>query len=285
MSYGRRVEWLSRQQKQTSNQSKKIVLFDMDGTLTEPRESFDNNLLLPLRSLSKKAQIGIVSGSDIDYIYQQMGYVLNQTELRYKIHLLPCNGTKYYKPPSTSNGKHELVFNNDIKSELGNLNFKKLMIILLNYQANLEHHSLPFSLTGHFISYRGSMINWSPIGRNANTEERKIFIDYDKSKNPNYRSIILNSLKEKLALAGLLDKVEIKLGGDTSFDIYPIGWDKTYAINHFPDWDIWFVGDRCGSDGNDKELYDLLIKDNKSFETKDTKNTKLIIQESILPHL
>ena len=49
-----------------------IVLFDMDGTLTPPREAFDKRLFQPLRNLSKHAEIGIVTGSDMDYLSSQM---------------------------------------------------------------------------------------------------------------------------------------------------------------------------------------------------------------------
>jgi hydroxymethylpyrimidine pyrophosphatase-like HAD family hydrolase len=75
---------------------KNIVLFDMDGTLTEPRGKFNTELLLDLRRLSKHADIGIVTGSDIDYINQQMEKLIKYSELRYITHLLPCNGTKYF---------------------------------------------------------------------------------------------------------------------------------------------------------------------------------------------
>ena len=48
------------------------------------------------------------------------------------------------------------------------------------------------------------------------------------------------------------------MGGDTSFDIYPEGWDKTYAFKNFKDYDkIYFVGDRCGPDGNDFEIFHI----------------------------
>ena len=36
----------------------------------------------------------------------------------------------------------------------------------------------------------------------------------------------------------------IALGGETSFDIYPIGWDKTYAMKHFKGYKIYFIGSR-----------------------------------------
>ncbi len=43
----------------------KIVMFDMDGTLTESRQTFDTKILGDsLFRLSKYADIGIITGSD-----------------------------------------------------------------------------------------------------------------------------------------------------------------------------------------------------------------------------
>ena len=64
---------------------KHIVLFDMDGTLTPPREEFDKRLFHPLRELSKHAELGIVTGSDIDYLSTQMKMLIKYSELRHVI--------------------------------------------------------------------------------------------------------------------------------------------------------------------------------------------------------
>jgi len=120
----------------------------------------------------------------------------------------------------------------------------------------MSHEGVP--LTGHFINCRGSIINWCPIGRNANTEEREKFMEIDRSINLRVR--VIDELKEMLKQKGLLQHLTIKFGGDTSFDIYPKGWDKTYGLRHFYGWDTWFVGDRCYENGNDYEIYQACEK-------------------------
>ena len=69
--------------------------------------------------------------------------------------------------------------------------------------------------------------------------------------------------------------VTVKLGGDTSFDIYPNGWDKTYALTHFDrnQWDFWFIGDRCDETGNDYEIYRELKKEGRAFHTSSPEET------------
>ena len=75
MSYGKGITW--RQQQRTP-----VVLFDMDGTLTEPRSSLEKDLVPLLEELSNIADIGIVTGSDFEYLKQQIGFLMNQSNVR-----------------------------------------------------------------------------------------------------------------------------------------------------------------------------------------------------------
>jgi len=254
--------------------NKTIVLFDMDGTLTEPRQSFDSRLLEDaLYQLTNSGvHIGIITGSDEDYLREQMGDFLTNSSCRYKLHLLPCNGTKYFKPPKFANQDFELVYEVSMEKHLGSKNYKELMQELIYSQVDMANSGVP--LTGHFINCRGSMINWCPIGRNANTSQREEFKKIDREED--LRNRVLSELRSVLALKELINKVTIKLGGDTSFDIYPTGWDKTHGLKHFHGWDIWFVGDRCDEDGNDYEIYQACM--GKSYVSSGPSNTQEIIQ-------
>ena len=37
-------------------------------------------------------------------------------------------------------------------------------------------------------------------------------------------------------------ELTVALGGSTSFDIYPDGWNKTYGLKHYKDKRVFFVG-------------------------------------------
>ena len=79
-----------------------------------------------------------------------------------------------------------------------------------------------------------------------------------------------------------IKNINIKLGGETSFDIYPVGWDKTFAFQVFDDYDeIYFVGDRCTPDGNDYEAYLLAV--DKGYNTTGPETTKDIIYAILTP--
>jgi phosphomannomutase len=252
-----------------------IVLFDMDGTLTEPRKAFVPFLSSPLWNLAKHADIGIVTGSDYDYVKQQLSHLLSDHSIRYCLHILPCNGTKHYKPVVNAADTIQLDSQVSMEDELGKEKYRSLIEVLLCKQ--LSQTELDIPLTGHFISPRGSMVNWSPSGRNANDKERNKFKKFDKKYG--LRNRLLKELKTTFYSAGL-DNLTVKLGGDTSFDIYPTGWDKTYALRHFSGRNVWFVGDRAHSPkGNDYEIFKAC--EPRSFHTSGPEETVEIIEKII----
>lgn len=259
--------------------SKTIVMFDMDGTLTEPREKFNSKTLSKcLLELSSYAEIGIITGSDEDYLREQMGEFLAKSSSRYKIHLMPCNGTKYLKPPQSANGDFVLTHEVSMEDHLGVKKYRQVIQELIYSQVDMANSDVP--LTGHFINCRGSTINWSPIGRNADNSEREEFVKIDAELR--LRERVLSELRAVLELRKLNNDITVKLGGDTSFDIYPKGWDKTYGLRHFSNWDIWFVGDRCSPNGNDYEIYESCI--GQSYVSSGPDNTAEIIT-NIIDHL
>ena len=80
----------------------------------------------------------------------------------------------------------------------------------------------------------------------------------------------------------MCDFLSFSMGGNTSIDIYPVGWDKTQALNHFINLDPWFIGDRCTvPTGNDKPLYDKIRADkpDQAFEVKSTTDTLKIVKK------
>jgi len=257
-----------------------IVLFDMDGTLTEPRGKFNTELLLNLRNLSRHTEIGILTGSDLNYIESQMLKLIKYSEIRFKTHLLPCNGTKHLLPPKYPDDDFKLVHENNKESHLKEIHHREILKIITQLQADVCFYPVP--LTGHFVNYRGSMINWCPIGRNASAIQRKEFVNYDNETG--FRKRFLKALQHKLSLQ-CPGKVEVKLGGETSFDIFPVNWDKTYALRHFEDKTCWFVGDRCEPSGNDYEIYEALKGEGRAFKTRSPLETGWIINEQIMPKL
>ena len=152
-----------------------LVLFDVDGTLTESREHLKTKMLKALRELCRYSEIGFLTGSGLEYIKEQLWPALADPIIRQNCHLLPCYGTEYVIPY----GDEEIIFNPMSKEymidSLGKENFQKLMNVLCKLQAQVVYENNDLPLTGNFVQNRGSMINWCPIGRNANDKQRKYF--------------------------------------------------------------------------------------------------------------
>jgi len=103
---------------------------------------------------------------------------------------------------------------------------------------------------GTFIEYRTGLINVSPIGRNCSQKEREDFYEYDKEHK--VREKFINVLKAQFVEYGL----KFSVGGQISFDVFPIGWDKTYCLKYLKDYDeIHFFGDKTYEGGNDYEIF------------------------------
>jgi len=251
-----------------------IALFDMDGTLTPPRKEITKDVIDALKELSNHTRIGIVSGSDYDYIIQQCAKMFctglvdpNQVDL------LPCNGTKMYEWDSYT-AQWISTHSADMIDSLGQEDYNYILQSCLSDQLQIAMcHSLPY--TGTFFHYRGSMLNWCPIGRLAKDAERKAWVALDSEK----------KIREKIAksFTASLDKKNIPaviaLGGSTSFDIYPAGWDKTYSLIHYPDREAFFVGDRCEKTGNDWHIFTQLRDSGNSWQTSGPSETiKLIFK-------
>jgi len=246
---------------------KTIILFDMDGTLTPARLPADASMGKILNKLTKYAKVGIVTGSDFDYLMQQCAPIWEEVDLS-DIVLMPCNGTKLY---NWINSEWKLCDSVNMKEELGESHFNLLMKVLIGAQFTHISTDPDHDLTGHFISYRGSMINWCPVGRNASQKEREKFISYDKKTDMRFK--LMTGIQAMLNKAMGEEKVMFALGGNTSIDIYPVGWDKTYALKHFPEWDCWFVGDRCEPSGNDFSIYEKLSKEKRAYKTSGPEDT------------
>ena len=213
----------------------KLLLFDVDGTLTVPMKPIDPEFRDFLQLLRKDYLIGVVGGSNIEKITYQLGEnVLNEYD-----YVFPENGLIAYK-----DGK--LIGKTNIYDVIDK---DKLSIFLEFVQEYIDNINLPVKRSKH-IEVRTGMINISPIGRDCTYEERIEFNEYDKIHN--IRKNMISVLNEKFPDLNLIHVI----GGMISFDSYPKGWDKTFCLNYIKDVNvIYFFGDKTEYGGNDYEIY------------------------------
>tara|TARA_E500000178_G_scaffold349004_1_gene405099 strand:+ start:779 stop:1528 length:750 start_codon:yes stop_codon:yes gene_type:complete len=217
---------------------KKILLFDVDGTLTEPRKKIEYKTIKAIRRLKKveNVKIGIVGGSNLEKQLEQLGQeILNLFD-----YVFSENGLVSFK-------NNELINKTSIAEHLGENNIKILINTAMYYMSTID---IPVK-RGNFIEFRNGMINLSPVGRSCSQEEREQFYEYDKIHKVRENMIVY--LKDKLKNLHLA----FSIGGQISIDVYPKGWDKTYCLKFIEnDFDkIYFYGDRTMEGGNDYEIF------------------------------
>eukprot|EP00123_Amoebidium_parasiticum_P019335 comp24608_c0_seq1/m.46797 comp24608_c0_seq1/g.46797 ORF comp24608_c0_seq1/g.46797 comp24608_c0_seq1/m.46797 type:complete len:250 (-) comp24608_c0_seq1:483-1232(-) len=215
-----------------------LVLFDIDGTLTKPRLSIEQPMIDTLKELRKRMVVGVVGGSDQPKIQEQLGG--GNIEQQYD-YVFSENGLVAFRHgvqlPTMS-----------IKEYYGNERLNRFINFVLRYIADLD---IPVK-RGTFIEFRNGMLNVSPIGRNCSYEERLAFNEYDEKHN--IRSTMVSVLEKEFADYGF----KYSIGGQISFDVFPIGWDKTYCLRHVKGdgfTAIHFFGDKTYEGGNDYEIF------------------------------
>jgi len=219
---------------------KKLVLFDVDNTLSVPRQAATVEMIELLRALRKKVVIGFVGGSDLVKISEQLSVEGSNAIDDFDFGFAE-NGLTAYRLGQPLESQSFIKY-------IGEDRYKKLVNFILHYVADMD---IPIK-RGTFVEFRNGMINVSPIGRNATLQERLDFRDYDEEYH--VRAAFVEVLREKFADYGLT----FSIGGQISFDVFPNGWDKTYALRHVEHEgfeEIHFFGDKTYKGGNDYEIF------------------------------
>ena len=209
------------------------ILFDLDGTLSEPRRQILKEHQDILNDLCTKHVVGIVTGSNLEYILEQVPAANN-------IFLCPNNGSEiYYKEDKLTKLHSGRTLDNYPSAY-------KVVAGLWNYFEKIRDsswYSQFYGPVGDIIQVRPSMFNFCPIGRGSDFTRRAKFARLDKELN--IRKNIINDIGFGW---------DVVLGGETSFDIFPKGLDKTNVLGYFTKYygdDILFFGNSFFEYGND----------------------------------
>ncbi|KFM78438.1 Phosphomannomutase 2, partial [Stegodyphus mimosarum] len=218
---------------------KTVCLFDVDGTLTKPRQAIAAEMKDLLVKLKSKVPIGLVGGSDLKKIVEQMG---NDFEgMNTYNYVFAENGLVAYK-----NGK--LLAKESILDYMGEEKLQSFINFCLRYMSKLI---LPVK-RGNFVEFRSGLINVCPVGRSCSQAERDQFALYDKEHK--IREKFVSAMRENFPNSGLT----YTIGGQISIDCFPDGWDKTYCLKYLKNdgySTIYFFGDKTFKGGNDYEIF------------------------------
>ena len=223
------------------NRNDHVVLFDVDGTLTESRQLIKPNMeILLLEKLKTKVKVGLVSGSDLKKLAEQMA---GEDVIHKFDYVFPENGLVAYQDGN-------LIEKMDISKYMGEEKLQKFINFCLHYMADLN---LPIK-RGTFIEFRNGLINICPVGRSCSQEQRIQFHQLDLEQG--IRRKFVEVLNEKFPENSF--GLHFAIGGQISIDAFPTGWDKRFCLRHIEGHgfnEIHFYGDRTEEGGNDYQLY------------------------------
>ena len=229
----------------------RIFMFDIDGTLTPSRLRMTEKFAKFFDKWSNKNKYYLVTGSDLEKTKEQLPIVyIDRAEA-----IFTCCGNQMWRD-------NELIYDN--KFELSTKLKNSLEVVLMS--SPYPHRY------GNHIEDRGSMVNFSIVGRNCTQEQREHFFKWDEEKGE--RKKISTFLKHKFK------DLDAVLGGQISIDIYPKGMDKSQIIKHIDLDEYIFIGDRTEKGGNDYPLAKLMEEThNCSYhQTEGWENTQQILE-------
>lgn len=242
---------------------KKLIIFDLDGTLAKSKSAIDKEMGELLCNLLEVAQVSIISGAGWPQFEKQVLHHLPKKALLKKLAILPTCGTKFYQYKKDWKLLYEENFTTSERNK-----------ILDNLQSAVDGAKLHIKKTwGDQIEDRGSQITFSALGQKAPLKEKKGWDD-DFSKRKKITKPLKKSLKE----------FSIGMGGTTSIDITKPGIDKAYGINKLKNLldinipEMLFIGDALFEGGNDHPARKTGVD---CIQVKDAEETKTLIKAII----
>lgn len=215
---------------------KKLIVFDLDGTLAESKSALDTQMAALLHDLLGIVKVAVISGGDWPQFEKQLLFNLPRDDRLLNLSLLPTSGTKFFK----YSGDWKKLYSEDLTTD------EKEKIISSLRKAVGEAGFQAEKVWGEVIEDRGTQITFSALGQQAPLEEKDKW-DHDFAKRK----------KIKAVLDTLIPEFSVRMGGATSIDVTKPGIDKAYGIRKLRDLlgislaEMIFIGDALFVGGND----------------------------------
>ena len=239
---------------------KKLVVFDLDGTLAQSKATIDPEIADLLGKLLLAVRVAMISGGDWPQFEKQVLSHLGRDVPLDRLSILPTCGTKFYQYEKAWKPLYAENFTRDQKEK-----------ITSSLEKAIDQSGLKVEkVWGETIEDRGSQITYSALGQQAPLEQKEKWDpDFAKRK------------KIKAILEPLIGDFSVRLGGSTSIDITKPGIDKAYGIKKLQEIlgiaidEMIFVGDALFPGGNDYPAKEAGVD---SIRVRDPEETKRVIE-------
>ena len=242
---------------------KKLIVFDLDGTLAKSKSPLDAEMGRLLSSLMGVVKVAVISGGNWPQFEKQLLSNLPHNKHLKNLSLLPTCGTKFYQYAED----WKKLYSEDFTC-------KQKEKIIHSFKQVVEASGFKDEQTwGEQIEDRGSQITFSALGQQAPLEKKEKW-------DPGFT----RRKKMKARLDELLPGFSVRLGGTTSVDVTQKGIDKGYGIRKLRDIlgvaieEMIFVGDALFPGGND---YPAKEAGAESIRVRDTEESKRVIETII----
>jgi phosphomannomutase len=242
---------------------KRLIVFDLDGTLAESKSSLDPEMSTLLQNLLGIIKVAVISGGDWPQFEKQLLSNLPHDEHLMNLSLLPTCGTKFFQ----YTGDWKKIYSEDFTADEKEKIISSLKKALAATDFKIE------KVWGEIIEDRGSQITFSALGQQAPIEAKK---EWD----PDF----VKRQKLKALLDNLIPEFSVRLGGTTSVDITKSGIDKAYGIRKLRDTlgiaieEMIFIGDALFPGGNDYPAKEAGVV---SIQVRDPNESKRVIEAII----
>ena len=229
---------------------KKLIAFDLDGTLAPSKSYFHERMVHQFNSLLEHYDVCVISGAKYELFQRQfISQITTEKYLLKRLHLMPTSGTRYY---TFEDGQFKLQYAEDFTPA------EKKKIINALEEALDESGYRAKKTYGPIVEDRESQITLSILGQEIVAELGEDGVRIKEEWDPDG--------KKKMAIRDLADKklpdFNVRAAGATSIDVTKPGIDKAYGMNKlmaqtgFKKEDILFMGDKIEPGGNDYAVYE-----------------------------
>jgi hypothetical protein len=252
---------------------KKVIIFDLDGTLTKSKSNLDKEMAALLSKLLQERYVAVTSGCSFHQFENQFLSKLPRSTNFSNLFMFPtCSASGHYY--NKKRGRYYRAYSNLISQSA----VKK---IVRSFKAVFSEIAYvhPKKTYGPVFENRGSQLTFSALGQKAPLNLKQRWDPHQKKR-----------LKIRKLLKAHLPEFEISIGGTTSIDVTQRGVDKTLCVwrlkekLHVKLREMLFVGDALFKGGNDYIMKSAGIRCVPVSGPEETKKlVRKIIQQASSP--
>lgn len=250
---------------------KKLIVFDLDGTLAESKTVMDSGMAGLIIKLLETKKVAVIGGGKYTLFKWQFLGALKKApkKLLQNLFLFPTSGNAFYR--YTSGWKN--VYSHDLSKQ------EKTQIRQAFTQAFKKiDYKHPKKVYGVLLEDRKSQMSFSPLGQEVITVLGKRGLRMKEQWRSKY-----DHIRYKIAklVAKELPNLEVRVGGITTIDVTMKGIDKAYGVRQMEKHlkvkvrDMLFLGDAIYPHGND---YAVLKTGIDYIKVSDPKHTAKVIK-------